>query len=83
MTGPDTIVVSVDRAAEILGCSRRRVFELLADGVLERAPRLGRRLRIYTESVLRAVARPEPRTRKRRRLKQDEAPDVRLEDLHI
>lgn len=49
-------VLSVDAAADRLGCSRRRVFELLAAGTLERAPRYGRQVRIYEASVDRALA---------------------------
>lgn len=56
--------LSVEETAERLGCSRRRVFELLADGVLDRAPRYGRQIRIYEASVDRALA---PRRAQRRR----------------
>lgn len=61
------MVVSIEQAAETLGCSRRQIFKLLNDGVLERAPRLGRRLRIYTASVERALQPPKTQGRKRRR----------------
>jgi hypothetical protein len=47
--------VSVDAAGEILGCRRTRVFELLAAGVLERAPRFGRAIRIFRASVDKAL----------------------------
>lgn len=56
-------VVSVEQVAEILGCKRRRVFQLLADGTLERAPRFGRSLRIYRASVDRALT-PTPAKRR-------------------
>lgn len=60
-------VLSVEQAAEILGCKRRRVFQLLADGTLERAPRFGRSLRIYRASVDRALAPTPARRRAARR----------------
>lgn len=42
----------------MLGCKRRRVFQLLANGTLERAPRFGRAIRIYRASVERALTWP-------------------------
>jgi excisionase family DNA binding protein len=48
-------VLSVAQACELLGCGKTRLFELLADGTLERAPRFGRALRIYRASVERAL----------------------------
>lgn len=59
-------VVSVEAVCEILGCKRRRVFQLLADGTLERAPKFGRSLRIYRASVDRALSPPAPRARRAR-----------------
>lgn len=56
-------VLSVEAVAEILGCKRRRVFELLADGTLERAPRFGRALRVFAASVDRALT-PTPAKRR-------------------
>lgn len=58
--------LSVEQVAEILGCKRRRVFQLLADGTLERAPRFGRSLRIYRVSVDHALM-PAPSKRRARR----------------
>ncbi len=71
---------SVLEAAERLGCKRRKVFELLASGLLERAPRYGRQIRIYSDSVDAALARPagaERRSRKRKSL----APKIDAEAL--
>ncbi len=42
--------LSIEQVCERLGCKRRRVFQLLKDGTLERAPRFGRSLRIYGAS---------------------------------
>lgn len=61
------ISLSIPQVCEILGCKRSRVFELLAEGVLERAPRFGRNLRIYADSVELAQARPEPKKRRKQR----------------
>lgn len=62
----DVKVYSVLQVAEILGCKRRKVFELLADGTLERAPRYGREIRIYAESVNVALAPQRDAVRKAR-----------------
>jgi excisionase family DNA binding protein len=59
-------VLSVDATAAKLGCSRRRVFQLLADGTLERAPRYGREIRIFEASVDRALTPTPTKSRKRR-----------------
>ena len=56
-------VLSIEAVCEILGCKRRRVFQLLNDGTLERAPRFGRSLRIYKASVERALT-PTPAKRR-------------------
>jgi excisionase family DNA binding protein len=60
-------VISLEAACELLGCKRRRVFQLLADGTLERAPRFGRSLRIYRASVERALT-PTPAKRRAARM---------------
>ncbi len=57
------MVVSVEQACNALGCKRSKVFELLSIGTLERAPRYGREIRIYTASVERALL---PKTKKAR-----------------
>ena len=56
------MVLSVAQVCEMLGCSRSRVFELLADGTLERAPRYGRQIRIYTASVEKALSQTKRHT---------------------
>lgn len=71
-----TDLLTVEQVAERLGCSRRRVFQLLADGTLERAPRFGRRVRVFGASVERALAPPPARGRRRRA-----GPDWNLADL--
>lgn len=80
MRGPDELVIriepprveslSVDQVSEKLGCGRSRVFELLRDGTLIRAPRFGRQIRILGWSVDRALMPPPPEPRKPRRRKQ-------------
>lgn len=72
-------VVSIEWVCETLGCSRRQVFNLLNRGVLERAPRFGRNLRVYRASVDRALA-PRSNGRKRKARLAPHAP-VQLEDL--
>lgn len=55
---PASESVSIDEAATSLGCSRTRVFELLRDGTLQRARRIGRHQMILASSV--EAARREP-----------------------
>lgn len=45
-------VVTIDQAMELLHCSRSRVFELLQEGRLVRAPKVGRATVIFRDSVL-------------------------------
>ncbi|WP_375765672.1 helix-turn-helix domain-containing protein [Archangium gephyra] len=52
-------LLDVDEAATRLRCSRRRVFELLADGTLARGPKYGRRTVITAESVADALVASE------------------------
>lgn len=58
------MVMTVDEVCHKLGCKRSRVFQLLRCGTLERAPRFGREIRIYTDTVERAQARPDKARRK-------------------
>lgn len=51
----DGPTVTIERAAELLHCSRARVWQLLAEGKLTRAPRYGRRTVVTTESVFDAA----------------------------
>ena len=43
--------VSIDRAAELLGCSRRTVYNLISSGWLQTVRTLGRSQRVLVESV--------------------------------
>ncbi|MCY1077406.1 hypothetical protein [Archangium lansingense] len=52
-------LLDVDESAARLRCSRRRVFELLADGTLTRGPKYGRRTVITAESVEAALVASE------------------------
>lgn len=72
-------VVSIQWVCETLGCSRSRVFQLLAAGTLVRAPRFGRSLRIYKDSVDAAL---EPVSNGRKRRARTHAPErIRREEL--
>jgi excisionase family DNA binding protein len=75
----NNLTMSIDEVGEMLGCKRTRVFQLLKDGTLDRAPRFGRDLRILRASVERALVPPVPRNRSRKTV-QAPAP-VRLSDL--
>lgn len=58
--------MSIEATCEKLGCKRRQIFYLLASGKLEAAPRVGRSLRIYAQSVDRLLAHPTDTPRSRR-----------------
>jgi len=50
--------VSIDRAAELLGCSRRTIYNLISGGWLETVRTLGRSQRVTVESLGRVANRP-------------------------
>ena len=63
---PHLETLSLQEACEALGCGKTRLFQLIGAGVLVRAPRYGRRVRILADSVRRALTpppSPERRTR--------------------
>ena len=49
--------VSIDRAAELLGCSRRTVYNLISSGWLQTVRTLGRSQRVLLESLQTASER--------------------------
>jgi len=49
--------VSIDRAAELLGCSRRTVYNLISSGWLRTVRTLGRSQRVLLESLQVVAAR--------------------------
>ncbi|WAM23477.1 helix-turn-helix domain-containing protein [Myxococcus sp. NMCA1] len=53
--------VSQARASEMLGCKRSQVFNLLAQGRLERAPKVGRSVMITVASIEALLAEGTPR----------------------
>jgi hypothetical protein len=76
--------VTIERCAEILGCSRRRVFQLLADGTLERAPRYGRGIRVLGASVERALGPTASKPGRRKRRPVGDVPAlIRPEDTRL
>jgi excisionase family DNA binding protein len=79
------LVMTVTEAAEHLKCSTRRVFQLIANGTLETAPRYGRETTVFKASVERALLNPpKPGRRKRRDIKRTgEIPVSRRGDLVI
>jgi excisionase family DNA binding protein len=54
--------MSVDETARSLGCRRRQVFRLLRAGELRRAPKVGRRLMVLTDSVNALLRQGAPRS---------------------
>lgn len=49
--------VQIDRAAELLGCSRRTVYNLINQGWLSTVRTLGRSQRVTLESIDRVIKR--------------------------
>lgn len=49
--------VSIDRAAELLGCSRRTIYNLISGGWLQTVRTLGRSQRVTLESLERVARR--------------------------
>lgn len=54
-------VVSLERALVMLGCKRSKVFKLLSQGRLERAPKVGRSVMITVASIEALLADGTPR----------------------
>lgn len=64
--------LSLAEAAERLHCKRRKLFELLKDGRLCRAVRLGKEVRVTAASIdalERELVAPAPKPRPRRRFR--------------
>lgn len=76
------MVYSLEQTMQIMGCKRSKVFELLSNGTLERAPRFGREVRIYKDSVERALARPAPDKARGKRTRRQPV-DFSLEDIPL
>lgn len=66
------LVLPIDEVCTMLHCGRTRVFELIADGTLVRAPKFGKKTVVLAESVFAALeaeyhpAPPKPRKRARK-----------------
>lgn len=61
-------LLTIQESAARLHCSPRRVYELLASGLLARGPRYGKRTVVTEESVVAALVPVEvPLKRKRKR----------------
>jgi hypothetical protein len=68
----DGPLVTVTRAGELLHCGRSRIFELLADGRLERGPKLGRATVVRLDSVMALIQEglpPKSQPPKRRKVR--------------
>jgi len=76
---PGALTVTIEQAQARLGCSRRRVFELLSCGTLKRASRVGRKVMITIDSIDRALL-PSPKARRRRT---SGHADFELEDIPL
>lgn len=72
--------LSVEEVCAWLGCKERQVFNLLKSGDLERAPRLGRSLRVTRASVERVM---QPKATKARKRPARAFEPARLEDIPI
>jgi hypothetical protein len=77
----DGPTIDVERAAELLHCCRARVFQLIASGDIEAAPRFGRKTVVVTASVLEAIARGPRRAGRARRVSKHLPPPVSREGV--
>lgn len=55
MIPADGPAVTVERAAEIMHCSVRQIFNLLADGTIREAKSFGRKTLVVTQSIYEAM----------------------------
>lgn len=55
MSGLPTIVFTVPEAAAVMKCSPRRIYELLAKGIIRRANQFGARTVVLAKSVYDAL----------------------------
>lgn len=67
---------------DILGCKRTKLFDLLSNGTLERAPRYGREIRILKDSVERAL-RPAPKRGRPRKVRRNETPIANPDEVPL
>lgn len=51
-------LLTIDEAAALLRCGRTRVFELIAEGRIERAPKFGKKTTVKRASVLACIDEP-------------------------
>lgn len=79
----DGPTVTIARAAELLHCGRTRVFELIASGQIEVAPKFGRKTVVVTESVLRALTAGPRRQGRRRKMSVEMPPILRPESYDL
>lgn len=68
VTAP-ALVLTIEEAALALHCKRNRIFELLSDGVLTRAPKYGKRTLITAASVHAALEYVPPTAPKPKRIR--------------
>jgi hypothetical protein len=62
--------VTIERAREILQCSKSRVYELLGEGRLVRAPKYGKKTQVTTTSVYRALEHSQREQAKVKRIRE-------------
>lgn len=69
----EPVLLTIDEAAAVLRCGRRKVFALLAQGVLTRGPCYGAKTVVLAESVYDACnATPMPAPEKPRRVRKSQ-----------
>lgn len=59
----DPVLLTVNEAGEIMKCDPRTVFQLIARGILVRAPKFGKQTVVYADSVYAALDAPPPAPR--------------------
>lgn len=74
--------LDVAQAAELLHCRKTRIYELMSEGQIERAPKLGRKTTVVTRSVLRLIDRDGlTKTPKRKRVLPGNSTDEHIAKL--
>jgi hypothetical protein len=76
----DGPLITVERAAEILLCSRSRIFELIGVGTLTRGPKFGKHTVVMLESVLGAAEGSEAKKPRAPRLSRRQQKNAQFEE---
>jgi excisionase family DNA binding protein len=77
------LVVSVEEAGARLGCGRNQIFKLLRQGILDRAPRLGRKVMILAATLQRALEAPASKAGRKQRKSSGDFQPIDVRDIPL